>query len=476
MITQKPFPDLPGPRPDFLWGWRGNVRRFGANPIQYLEHCATYGDVVAFAKGGNGAIFSQNPQCPGTVFLLGAKHNERVLTNPDLFQVPSLRSEPTAVLQNLGRSLFSLNGEAHLQTRRLLLPAFSQKAIANYYDAIVASVMRLLEDWQMGQTIPILAAMRQVGLYLANQTIFGETDFENEASNGRLCQQLLQLRREDAGQVQLDWAGSPYQQYTQLGEKLDRALRQQIRTLRAQPETNPPSILSLLCHAQLEDGTTFAEDELVGQANTLFLAGHDTTASALVWIFFLLAQNPEHYARLYTELQTLPTAVAPTFAQIESLSFLEAVIQEGLRLLPPSVMLPRVLAAETAVGTWRLPAGTEIMISPYWTHRQPQLYPSPNQFLPERWYSIQPSPYEYLPFSGGSRRCIGGRLALLEMKMVLAMILSRYQLTFTQKERIDWYIQVTLLPKQDIPLKLQQPNSVFTKLTVNGSINQLVVF
>ncbi len=213
--------------------------------------------------------------------------------------------------------------------------------------------------------------------------------------------------------------------------------------------------------------------ELIGQANTLFIAGHETSSNALTWTLFLLTQHPGDFADVVDELDGVLGGATPGVAQIGKLHKLEQVIKESMRLLPPAALTSRISTAPFELGPYSLPKDTIVTFGQYITHHMPELYTEPDKFIPRRWETIDPSPYEYLPFGAGPRMCIGATFAMTEIKLVLAMLLQRYRPAVQVGTQIDWHMRVTLAPRS-MPMAVEAQDRQFTKQPVGGNIHELV--
>ena len=223
----------------------------------------------------------------------------------------------------------------------------------------------------------------------------------------------------------------PYRRFRILSEQVEAELidiiaRKRQRVSAGQDEADGDA-LAILIHAHDEDGELLTESDLIGHLSTLFTAGHETTASALTWTLFLLTQHPQILADLVDELDSVLHGDAPSLEQLKELPLLENVINEGLRMFPPGMWIFRTAVEPFELGPYSQPAFSQLIFSPTVTHYRPDIYTDPHTFNPRRWETITPSPYEYLPFGGGPRRCLGATFATLEMKLALAMILQRWR-------------------------------------------------
>jgi cytochrome P450 len=214
--------------------------------------------------------------------------------------------------------------------------------------------------------------------------------------------------------------------------------------------------------------------ELIGQAVHFFAAANHTTKDSLTWTLFLLAQHPEVMADLHDELHGTLRGGAPTVEQLARLPLLERVIRESLRLLPPVSYYSRGNVEPARLGPYSLRKGTTVVLSHYVTHHMPDLYPQPERFLPDRWRSINPSPYAYLPFGAGPRMCVGATFAMQTLKIALAVILQRFRLEVVPDARIDRQVTTTLWPRHGLPMRLHRQDRGFTSTPVCGNIHEMV--
>ncbi|MCA9070668.1 MAG: cytochrome P450, partial [Planctomycetaceae bacterium] len=231
---------------------------------------------------------------------------------------------------------------------------------------------------------------------------------------------------------------------------------------------------SLLLHAHDDDGK-LSDEQLVGHTASLFGAAHLTTAHTLSWTLFLLAQHPSIMQELWAELNTEVAGSSPTLDEIPRLSVLERVIKESLRILPASGYSQRMCAEDVQLGPFRLSRGTAIVFSQFITHHIGELYPEPEAFRPDRWLTIQPSPYAYLPFGAGPRMCIGAMLAMMTLKTTLPTILKRFRVSVVADSQVNGGIISTMLcPTSPVMMEIHEPDGQFESHPVTGNIHELV--
>ena len=477
---------VPGPRPLPLLGPTGNVIRFAADSIGESRRLFDrFGPVTALVAGGGTRLYSPLPDCPGTVLTYGPEPARQVASHHDVFwkhpltftlyptgEVPPRR----APLKHFMVGLFGVNGEEHRQERRLLMPAFHKKRIEAYRDDMVAIAQSELDRWRPGETRDMAEAMRLLTLRVATKTLFGLDVGERGGGIGRLLQDAIGTTATPlATRLPLDLPGLPYRRFLDLIHRYDDEMRAIIASKRA-AGADEGDVLSMLLAARDEQGAPLSEDELLGHTGVFFAAGHETSANALTWTLFLLAQHPAVAADLLDELAGELRGTAPTVEQLAKLPLLERVVKESMRVLGPVPWNARVMAAADEVGGYELPAGTEVFVSIYETHHMPELYPRPEAFDPRRWETISPGPYEYMPFSAGPRMCIGAGFAMLEIRLVLAMLLQRYRLQCLPNFTVDRSGLVVVTPGRGMPMHIHTQDGRFAEGVggIRGNVREMV--
>jgi cytochrome P450 len=414
---------------------------------------------------------------PTYVFAFGPALNFQLLSQPALFEVGKGKilkaPKDTALGRLLLYNLLNMNGEHHKLHRHLMQPAFHTRQIGQYHDDMAALTRLMLERWQSLSQIELHAEMKQLTQRITVKTLFGLDDEKEIDHIGTLFQQLQASQSRLMYTPLIDVPGMPYHHTLKLAGQLESFIRAMIAQKREDAEST--DVLAALVRAHDEDGTKLTDDELVSHTVTLYAAGHVTTSSALTWVIFLLHQHPRIHADLLAELDSELHGDAPALESLQQLSLLDGVIKESLRLMPPTPTSMRIAASPCEVGGFALPKGSTIFFSPFMTHRLPELYDEPDRFKPERWATLSRTPYEYLPFAAGPHRCIGAEFALLEMKVVLAMLLQRYRLAVVPNARIEPKGS-NLDPAHGMPMRIIPQDRRFERVPVRGSIHRLVEF
>jgi cytochrome P450 family 135 len=392
------------------------VTRFMLTPTRFLDDChRRYGDLFTVRLSPERTVvITCDPELVREVFT----------GDPNLLRAGA----GNVVLRPLlgPRSVLLLDGPEHLRQRRLMLPAFHGERMRHYRDMMREVAERHVERWPVGSPFRAHPSMQAITLEMILRAVFGVEDPRRleelaaplrrllDATGSRLRLLLLQVTSSERG------ARSPWGRFRRLMEPGDRLIMQQIRARRSAPERD--DVLSLLLAARDEDGKPLSDAELRDELMTLLVAGHETTATALSWTLERVTRHPEVLARLVEEQSQGGD------------EYLDATIKETLRLRPVVPAVVRCLAEPMELGGWSFPAGVNIAPSIYLLHRRPDLYPEPEAFRPERFIERPAGTYEWIPFGGGIRRCLGASFALFEMKVVLATILARAQLALADPE------------------------------------------
>jgi len=461
--------NIPGPALHPMFGWRKFAFDFARDSVGMLQKLHDqYGQIAHMGGGKKSATFTFHPD-----------YIRQILSNPGLFYSYSLEDIPfpfsdIEALHSLTTALSLLNGEQHKRQRRLMAPAFHNRILPVYVEQITNLVDKYFSQWKTGQVVDIYPAMDLFAIVLSMEIFVGMEADEEGQKFADLFEVVLNLLFSPATFLfPYDLPGFPYHRLKVLGTELERQLKDLIDRRRVKG-LDGTDTLSLFLQAHDEDGTMMSDDEIVGETVAVFRGGSKTSASALTWTLFLLAQHPEVYAQLSDELAATLQGAAPTFEQLKRLPLLEGVIKESLRLLPPVVWGVRYGMEPFELGGFHFEKGSSVIYSSHVTHRMPEIYANPYKFNPYRWELIRPSPYEYFPFNAGPRRCLGAEFAMMELMITLAMLLQRFRFFLVPGQRIDRKGLTGSIPKNGIKMKLNPLNEKFTKNPVSGNIHRLV--
>lgn len=456
-----------GPRAPF--GSFVNVLKFFADPIGCTQKLwREYGDLVAIVD-----------RSPALICAFGAEYNREVLSKGAVFQNQAGLPLPVpegSALTKFNSSVIFANGETHRKYRRLLMPAFAKASLEGYAADMIDIAELSLRRWPIGETVDLLPLLRELTSNIVLRCIFG-LDSQQGAQVAELEGKML-----DAVLSPLTMAlplripGTPYNSLVRSAEQMRAYLLDLFARKRAHDQPQHDA-LSLLLRARDEDGSTLSDDELLGNVHTLFVAGHDTSAHTLGWTLLLLERHPEVFAELLDELDRELAGAPPRVDQLERLVVLDRVIKESMRLIPATpVLFTRVLAADAQLGGVHLPAAASVLLSPHVTHRDPALYDQPQRFMPSRWARIQPTPYEYLPFGAGPRTCLGLGFASQLLRLLLPMIVQRFNFALAPGAVIDRKVRgVVTSAKYGLPVTIRKQDRAFgCSHAIAGDIHELV--
>jgi len=420
MVSTPSLP--PGPRPT-PWGLYQVIHEPG--PL-IAEQIRRYGDPFTERFVGFSTVFSCNPEAA-----------RRLLTaDPDLFEVPN----PDQLVPLLGKdSVLFLIGARHRAERKLLNPHFHGGRMRAYGQLIREITRRQLAAWRVSDRFRMLDTTQAISLEVILGAVFGvDSDRLNDFRTAVLdfvnaftapLVFVKRLRRPLFGV-------GPWDRFVQARQKLDRMIDDEVaRRKPATDDRQRQDILSLLVSARYEDGSAMTREQIRDELVSLLFAGHETTAVSLAWTLYHLHRQPATLERVRGEVTALGSE--PDLEEIVQLPYLTAVCKESLRLHPVVPILPpRQVREPFEFLGYTLPPKTLVSIGTIAMHRREDLYPAPDSFNPERFLSRTYSPFEYLPFGGGTRRCIGAEFAMYEMKIVLATMLTECRLSLATQEPV----------------------------------------
>jgi cytochrome P450 len=346
------------------------------------------------------------------------------------------RSTGAALLREiLGESLVTSEEPLHRERRRMMQPAFHRKRLAAYASDAASEARRAREGLRDGQLLDIGAAMTRLTLAITGRAFFGtEVCNEAEALGASLARALETVSRLGPVLEALPPALGRAWRRLPLPSRLEFArARRDLATIlqgaiarRRGSGGATDDLLSLVLEARDDAGVAFDDRAVVDELSTLLFAGHETTANALTWAWYLLAAHPDEASRLHAEVDALGER-EPTYDDLADLPVTQSVFAETLRLYPPASAFGRLVLEPCDLGGYTLAPGSGVVISPYVSHRNPRFFPEPERFVPARWHSENWPEFAYVPFGGGARRCIGEAFARMEGVLVLATLARRYR-------------------------------------------------
>jgi cytochrome P450 len=435
----------PGPKGAFL---TGNLRDFQNRRLEFLMDChRQYGDVVLFRIGPRRGYLLSHPD-----YI-----HEVLVKQPEKFHKSPMLKQTTK--KALGEGLLTSDGDAHKRQRKLVQPAFHHKRIEAYADVMVDYTLHMLAMWETGDVLDISHEMMELTMKIVAKTLFDADVSETERIGAAITIGIETVGRRITQPLYLpDWIPTrANRQRLQAAHVLETTIMNIIETRRKSGEDKGDLLSMLLLAVDEDDGGTMTNKQVRDEVMTLFIAGHETTANALSWTLFLLAQHPEVAAKLVEELDVVLGERAPTMRDLPLLRYNEMVVRESMRLYPPAWITTRVAIENIAIGGYEISKGSLVFMSPYVMHHDSRYFENPDLFQPERfeqgWEERIPK-YTYFPFGGGPRICIGNSFAMMEAQLVLATVMQSFHMSLLEGQTIVPQPLITLRPLGGIKMQL----------------------
>jgi cytochrome P450 len=366
-----------------------------------------------------------------------------------------------------GDGLLSTDGDLWRTHRRTMAPSFSPPSVASYAPAMAASALAFRSRWDQqpdGAQIEVAEAMTDLTLEIIARTMFS-TDGEGVSANvrdtmeramGELNMNLLDILPV-IGDVRFR---AREKRIAAMFAAMDADIARMIDDRKSNPTNGPQDLLSRLIEARdSEGGATMSAKEIRDQVVTIFLAGHETTAATMCWLWYLLSQHPDVAARLHAELDTVLEGRPPTHEDLASLTYTRMVVDEAMRVYPaaPGISTRVALEADEICGM-TIPKGGMVAIAPWILHRHKLLWDDPGRFDPERFAKDAPERprFAYMPFGGGPKVCIGASLAITEVMLILATLAQRYSLALKPGHEVEIQQRITMRPRGGLPMILHR--------------------
>ena len=418
------------------------VLRWIRTPFDVMDECqARFGDAFTLRLPGlPGVVVLSDPLAVKDVFGLGPDEGHAGKAN---FVLRPFVGE---------HSLLLLDGAEHLRQRKMILPAFHGERMHAYGRTMLDATNDSIDGWPLGRTFPAHRPMQAITLQVILRTVFGVEEGPRFTELAEALRKMLDatanplllfpFMQRDLGLL------SPWGRFMKQARRATEILRAEIRAGREKGTAGRVDVLAMMLDARDDKGQPLSEDEVHDELLTLLVAGHETTATALAWTLRWLLPDRRLLARLNEELAGAegdPTRVA-------KLPLLDATVKEALRLQPVIPMVGRMLQQPMRIGALDLGKGTFVAPSIYLVHRRPSLYPDPTRFDPDRFLTFKPAAWEWLPFGGGLRRCVGAAFAVYEMKMVLAAMLPRVEMRLAVDRVRNVRRAITITPEGGLPV------------------------
>ncbi|HYY72731.1 MAG TPA: cytochrome P450 [Candidatus Bathyarchaeia archaeon] len=447
----------PGPYTG-LKGW--SFRALKQSPLEMFTELARHGDIVGVRVVNFKNIFINHPSLIEEVLVGHPRryYKGRVLrANRHVF----------------GEGLLTSEGDFWLRQRRLVQPAFHRARIAAYAGTMVEYAQRLMENWSAGEERDVHQEMMKLTLQIVAKTLFNADVTRDARDVGKSLELLLELGADFRRTLFVPhWVPT----FTNLRIKREIAFIESIlyRIIneRRVSGRDTGDLLSMLLHAQDEDGSRMTDKQLRDETITLFLAGHETTASSLSWTWWLLAQNPAVEAKLHSELDEVLDGRAPSMDDLARLPYTANVITESMRLYPPAWGLARIAVEDHELGGYPVRKGMGVAMAQWVVHRDTRWYDTPEEFRPERWegdFGKRIPRFAYFPFGGGPRQCIGNSFAVMEATLILATIAQKYRLCLVPDHPVVPLASITLRPRYGVRVVLESRQRRFAETLATES-------
>jgi cytochrome P450 len=414
----------------------GAVRELVRSPHRFfLKLTREYGDIVQYRVTPEPAYLINHPDFVQHVLVSnGRNYNKDTHLNKYMLQAIT------------GQGLLTSENPLWRQQRRLIQPAFHQKSLVKFVsliqDATSQTLARLSTYAATNEPFDMAQEMMQLTLNIVSRALFGY-DIDQQASLvGEAINTLIEI------------AKPKQQRFQEMLKVLDEVVYNIIQQRRQQPHSEQLDLLDMLIQARYaETGEGMSDQQIRDEVMSLLVAGHETTANTLSWLWYLLAQHPAVVAKIEAEIDGLLDCRFPTISDFPRLTYSNKVIKESMRLYPSAWSISRRALADDNIGGYHIPAGAIVALSPYTLQRHPTFWPEPETFDPERFASeqeVRRHRYAYIPFGAGARKCIGDQLALMESIIILPMTLQKFRLQLVPNHPIEEHALVTLRPKYGI--------------------------
>jgi cytochrome P450 len=425
-------------------------------PLQLFRRCAQeYGDIASVRVFNRRVYVLSNPDYIKHVLVANQKNYEK-------------GRALGATRQVIGEGLLTSEGDFHHQQRFMMQPAFHRHQVAGYAETMSRLTQAHVAGWRNGQSLDLHQEMMQVTMKIAAQTLFGADISPNykklTAALNDLMNDFTFLDATPVGQLLSRMPTRRNFWRKRRLDTLDDAIYGFIRAGREKGQEQY-NLLAMLLAAHLTEGQPrLSLGQIRDEVMTLFIAGHETTANAIVWTFYLLAQHPAIEARLQAEVDAVLGGRLPTAEDARQLKYTRMVLSEAMRLYPPAWAIGRRAVADDEIGGYKIPANAGVVFSQWVMHRHPLYWREPLAFQPERFDpDLDPQPkrprYAYFPFGGGARACIGEAFAWLEGVLLIAMLAQQFRFEVPPNVPVEPQPGITLRPKYGLPVVVKQRNS-----------------
>jgi len=428
----------------------GSMPSYNRDRLSFLLGLARVGDAVAFHFGPFPSLFFNTAELVQNVLVEHAH-------DADTGELRRRAFEPI-----IGHGLFVSEGELHRRQRKAMAPAFQPRHIQRYADTMVRYGELAQAGWADGGVVAINREMTHITMSVIGKVLFDADVFTEADELGHAITVVLEHINyvfSHIVPIPLSWPLPRHRRTRAARALLHARMQEMIEERRRAGDGERGDFLSILLRTRDEDGNLMNDEQVRDEVTTFFGAGHETTAVALTWAWYLLARHRDIYEHLLDEVDTALSGRAPTYADLPRLPYTLRVLKETLRLYPPAYILSRVVTRDLDARGYRVPRGTTVIMSPYALHRRPDYFPDPERFDPDRFTPEREARLPrnaYLPFGAGPRICIGNHFALMEGHLLLATLAQRVRFELVPGQRVAPDPKVTLRPRGDIRMVVRR--------------------
>ncbi|MCW2802267.1 MAG: hypothetical protein QOF52_2629 [Propionibacteriaceae bacterium] len=447
-------PLAPMPPGNLVWG---HLVQRARRPLGLcVDSQASHGDVVRYRMGSTYVNQVTHPD--------GMQH---VLVDARSRYVKGTVFDKTRPM--LGNGLLNSEGEEWKHQRRRLQPAFGHRQLDTLAETMTAAIDGVLKEWKSvadsGEPLQLFPALEHLTLTVVLRSLLGGDLDRNAADIGDAFSVAFDVTNRRIRSVAPYWPRMydlptpANRSFHRAQGTLDGLVAEVVARRRgAGSDSQPDDLLGLMISAAGADVDGGNSQELHDQVMTMVSAGHETTATALTWLFYLLDRHPDVNEEVFVEVEEVLGDRMPTAADLPKLGYLRRVVQETLRLYPSVWALPRLAVEDDEIGGYRIPRGDIVLLVPYVTHRHPDFWSNPDEFDPDRFLPAARQDahlWSYIPFGSGPRRCIGDNFAMMEAQLILAMVTQRFRLRGLSDEPVEADASVTLRPRGPVPMQIE---------------------
>jgi cytochrome P450 len=422
------------------------------DPICLFEHLVKeYGPVAHYRIGPEDIVFMNDPELIREVLIV---QNDNFIKERTVQRSKML----------LGDGMITAEGAQHREQRKIGQPAFHRRRIAAYAETMVSEAIRTREQWQDGAEIDVSQHMMALSLEIVSQTLFGVKLGREVHEITAAINQIMSLYHFlvvlPAAEALVNFPVPQMRRFRRERGRLD-AVVQRILENRLNSDGEHSDLLAMMLEgagvSRLGELTPELASSLRDQVITIFLAGYETVANAMTWTWYLLSQNPEAEARMHAEVDAVLGGREAAMEDVPQLKYTEMVMAESMRLYPPAWAMGRKALNDFELGPYFLPRGTTMLMSQWIAHRNPEYFPDPLRFDPERFRPEAPprAKFSYFPFGAGPRQCIGESYAWMEGVLILATISKEWRLRLVRGHRVKPQPLITLRPKYGMKMTVE---------------------